>query len=91
MSECAYKSFEIVGKNIKPLKFINFTLEKLNNPRQKFPNTYVGNGVIDIYKKKFILKNKKLYGNKVRAFITPYAFEIDNLNEFKIKKKIISK
>ena len=91
MSETAYKSFEIVGKNIKPLKFINFTLEKLNNPRQKFPNTYVGNGVIDIYKKKFILKNKKLYGNKVRAFITPYAFEIDNLNDFKIIKKIITK
>ena len=91
MSETAYKSFEIVGKNIKPLKFINFTLEKLNNARQKFPNTYVGNGVIDIYKKKFILKNKKLYGNKVRAFITPYAFEIDNLNDFKIIKKIISK
>ena len=91
MSETAYKSFEIVGKNIKPLKFINFTLEKLNNPRQKFPNTYVGNGSIDIYKKKFILKNKKLYGKKVRAFITPYAFEIDNLNDFKIIKKIISK
>ena len=91
MSETAYKSFEIVGKNIKPLKFINFTLEKLNNARQKFPNTYVGNGVIDIYKKKFILKNKKLYGNKVRAFITPYAFEIDNLNDFKIIKKIITK
>ena len=91
MSETSYKSFEIVGKSIRPLKFINSSLEKLNNPRQKFPNTYAGNGVIDIYKKKFILKNKKLYANKVRAFITPYAFEIDNLHDFKIIKKIINK
>ena len=60
MSETAYNPFEIV-ENIKPLKFINFTLEKLNNPRQKFPNTYVGNGVIDIYKKNLYLKIKNLW------------------------------
>tara|TARA_Y100001970_G_scaffold109027_1_gene136256 strand:- start:213 stop:893 length:681 start_codon:yes stop_codon:yes gene_type:complete len=89
MSESSYKSFEVVGKNIKPLKFINSSLEKLNNPRQKFPKTYAGNGIVDIYKKNFILKNKKLYGKKVRAFITPYAFEVDNLDDFKILQKII--
>ena len=50
--------------------------------RQIFPKTYSANGVIDLYKKDFILKNHKLFGEKVLAFETNYTHEIDNLSEF---------
>ena len=83
MSESAYKSFEISKKNqLKPIANLKFSLDDLNKPRQAFKNTYVANGVIDIYRKKFILKNKKLFGKKVIAYITKHTEEIDSLNQF---------
>jgi CMP-N-acetylneuraminic acid synthetase len=83
MSESAYKSFEISKKNqLKPIANLKFSLDNLNKPRQAFKNTYVANGVIDIYRKKFILKNKKLFGKKVIAYITKHTEEIDSLNQF---------
>ena len=89
MSETAYKTFEIKEKKLFPLKTINQSFEILNNPRQVFPKTYMANGLIDIYRKSYILKKKKLFGSKVRAFITPHTFEIDNLEDFNIIKKQI--
>ena len=96
MSESAYKSFEISKKNqLKPIANLKFSLDDLNKPRQAFKNTYVANGVIDIYRKKFILEQKKLFGKKVIAYITKYTEEIDSLNQFKyvnylLKKKTIN-
>lgn len=84
MSETAYKSFEIHRKNqLKPLVNLKFSLDDLNKPRQAFENTYVANGVIDLYRKDFILKNKKLFGSKVMAYITKHTDEVDSLEQFK--------
>jgi CMP-N,N'-diacetyllegionaminic acid synthase len=84
MSETAYKSFEIFKKNdLKPIANLNFSLDDLNKPRQAFKNTYIANGVVDIYRKKFILKNKKLFGKKVMAYITKHTEEVDSLEQFK--------
>jgi N-acylneuraminate cytidylyltransferase len=84
MSETAYKSFEIYRKNqIKPLTNLKISLDDLNKPRQAFENTYVANGVIDLYRKDFILKNKKLFGRKVMAYITKHTDEVDSLEQFK--------
>jgi len=92
MSESAYKSFEISKKNLlKPIANLKFSLDDLNKPRQSFKNTYVANGVIDIYRKKFILENKKLFGKKVIAYITKYTDEIDSLNQFKYVNYILKK
>ena len=83
MSETAYKSLELNSKNLlKPLKNIKKNLNQLNRPRQYFKKTYTPNGVIDIYRKNFILKNKKLFGKKVFGFKTKFAHEIDTLDQF---------
>jgi CMP-N-acetylneuraminic acid synthetase len=92
MSESAYKSFEISKKNhLKPIANLKFSLDDLNKPRQDFKNTYVANGVIDIYRKKFILKNKKLFGKKVIAYITKHTEEIDSLNQFNYINYLLKK
>lgn len=92
MSESAYKSFEISSKNLlKPIANISFSLDDLNKPRQFFKNTFVANGVIDIYRKKFILKNKKLFGKKVLAYITKHTEEIDSLNQFEYISYLLKK
>ena len=57
-------------------------LNQLNRPRQYFKKTYTPNGVIDIYRKNFILKNKKLFGKKVFGFKTKFTHEIDTLDQF---------
>lgn len=82
MSETSYKSLEINNGSLKPLKNLKFTMDELNAPRQKFNKTYYPNGVIDIFKKNFIIRNKLLFGNKVKAFKTSYTHEIDNKDDF---------
>ncbi len=81
MSESAYKSVEIKNNILKPLKNLNKNMDEINLPRQNFNKTFKPNGVIDIYRKKFILKNKILFGNKVKAYITKFTPEIDNLED----------
>ena len=56
-------------------------MEQLNNPRQNFSKTYSANGYIDLYRKEFIKKNKKLFGKKVVGYITPFTMEIDSISE----------
>tara|TARA_B100000902_G_scaffold395204_1_gene453254 strand:- start:531 stop:713 length:183 start_codon:yes stop_codon:yes gene_type:complete len=56
-------------------------------PRQKFPKTYVANGILDIYRKSFIKKNNKLFGNNVYAYLTKPTIEIDSINDFKLLEK----
>jgi len=86
MSETAYKTLEIKKGILKPLKNINLSLDKLNGPRQGFNKTYSPNGIIDIYRKNFILKNKLLFGENVKAFVTPFCQEIDTIDDYKYIK-----
>ena len=58
-------------------------MDEINAPRQNFSKTYSPNGVIDIYKKKFVTNNKLLFGKKVKAYKTSYCPEIDNIEDFK--------
>lgn len=85
--ETSYKTLEISSKNfLKPLKGSKLSLDDLNKPKEFFKKTYIPNGYIDIFKKKFILKNKKLLGNKVYGFITENVTEIDSLKEYEFLK-----
>ena len=63
------------------MKGVRKTMDELNNPRQNFSKTYSANGYVDLYRKEFILKNKKLFGNKVMGYITPLTMEIDSKAE----------
>ena len=91
MQESSYKTFEIKKGLIKSLKNLKLTIDELNAPRQNFPKTFFPNGNIDIYRKKFILDNKRLFGNKVKAFITPFSQEIDTIEDYKYIKFICKK
>ncbi len=68
-----------------------FNIDKVNVPRDNLKKTFIGNGVIDIYKTKNILRGK-LLGNKVYPFITEEFFcDIDSERDFKLAEIIIKK
>ena len=83
MSESSYKSVEINNGFLKPLKNLKLNMDDINAPRQAFNKTYTPNGVIDIYRKKFIINNKSLFGKKVKAYETSFVPEIDDIEDFK--------
>ena len=51
-------------------------------PRQKFSKAYLPNGYVDIFKPKFFLKKKKLYG-KMYPFLTKDTLDIDYKKDLK--------
>jgi CMP-N,N'-diacetyllegionaminic acid synthase len=83
MPETAYKCFHIKNKYLQCVCTKNSDLDSLNDPRQSFPQTYQGNGYVDVMKTSYILKNNHLHGNQVMAFITPMITEIDTKEDFK--------
>ena len=87
MSETSYKNLIIKNKILKPI-IKDFTMDKIDSPRQNFKKTFFANGYIDIYKTDYVLKNKKLYGNKSLAFPTKRTIEIDDLFDLKLARKI---
>jgi len=86
-SESAYKSFEMRKKQLVTIFNKKKNIDNSNLPRQKFPKTYVANGILDIYRKSFIKKNNKLFGNNVYAYLTKPTIEIDSINDFKLLEK----
>ena len=82
MSESAYKAFEIEKDCLKSVGSNSFALDIFNDPRQRFKKTYQANGYVDIIKTKYVIENKKLHGDHVIAFATPYVVEVDILNDF---------
>ncbi len=91
MQESSYKTFEVKKGLIKSLQNLKLSIDELNAPRQNFPKTFFPNGNIDIYRKEFVLKNKKLFGSKVKAFITPYSQEIDTIEDYQYIKYLWKK
>ena len=64
-------------------KKLGFKIDKINIPKEKLPETFIGNGIIDIYKTQNIMKGK-LLGEKVYPFITSEIFcDIDSIYDFK--------
>jgi CMP-N,N'-diacetyllegionaminic acid synthase len=86
MQESSYKTFEMKNGFLKPLNNINLSIDQLNAPRQNFAKTFFPNGIIDIYRKNFILRNKLLFGKNVKAFVTPFCQEVDTIEDFKYIK-----
>jgi len=82
MSESAYKAFEIEGNYLKSIASNSFALDVSNGPRQSFNKTYQANGYVDVIKTEYVIKNNKLHGDRVIAFITPRAVEVDLPDDF---------
>ena len=59
--------------------------KEVTNP-YAFENTFEGNGYIDIIKKNHFKKYGNLFGKKVLAFQTDFAYEIDNMNDYDYAK-----
>lgn len=87
LSETSFKDVVVRKKLLYPL-LKGFDMDQINQPRQKFEKTYAANGYIDIYKSAYVLKNKKLFGKKVCAFITEPVIEIDNKFDLKIANNL---
>ncbi|HEY4475043.1 MAG TPA: acylneuraminate cytidylyltransferase family protein [Candidatus Paceibacterota bacterium] len=62
-----------------------------NLPRQTFPKAYHPNGYVDIMRPKFILKNNRVHGSKILAFITEHVTEIDRSEDFEYLEYQIKK
>lgn len=84
MSESAFKSFTI--SNNRLYSITGLTPDHSNNSRHAFENTFEGNGYIDIIKKNYFKKYGNLFGKKVLAFQTDFAYEIDNINDYDYAK-----
>lgn len=82
MSESAYKAFEIEGDYLKSIGSNSFALDASNDPRQSFNKTYQANGYVDVIKTEYVIKNNKLHGDRVIAFITPRVVEVDMPGDF---------
>ena len=64
--------------------FKSFSLDKINYPRQKYSQSYLPNGYIDIIKTKSILKGF-LHGNRIMPYINQrFVADIDSLFDLKI-------
>lgn len=81
MSESAYKMFEVENGILKRICDNSGTLDLSNFNHENYTRTYSPNGYIDIISCRYVLENKLIHGDKVKAFITPYVTEIDTIEE----------
>jgi CMP-N,N'-diacetyllegionaminic acid synthase len=82
------KSVIIKNGMLFSLFFKSFNLDKINFPRQKYSNSYLPNGYIDIIKTKSILKGF-LHGNRVMPYINrQLVCDIDSLLDLKIASSL---
>jgi len=78
MSESSYKTFEISKEGyLMPIFSDKQELDKVNKPRQMFPETYIANGYVDVLSPEFILKSNCIHGDQVIPFETPFTVEVD--------------
>jgi CMP-N,N'-diacetyllegionaminic acid synthase len=91
MSQSSYKTLEIEGGYYKCIATGSLDLDAANRPRQEFKKTYDPNGYVDVYRSRYIIENRKILGNRVHAYITPFITEVDTLEEFEFLEYQIHK
>ena len=85
MSEPVHKKFFIKNRQLISI-FSKMSLDKSNEPRQNFPNSYTANGYIDIIKSKNILKHKRYLYKKCFPFLVPETIDIDTKFDLALAK-----
>jgi len=91
MSESSYKTFEIDNNKLKLLCGGGFDIEAANLARQSFPDTYDANGYIDVVRTEMIDSKEMVHGNKVLAYVTDRAYEIDEASDIEFLEYMIGK
>jgi len=90
--ETAYKSFKKkMGKYWGGLFDNEYEGEYYNLPRQQLPITYQPNGYVDIVRPKQFMDGDSFHGDKMLAFETEFAYEVDTPNDFKILEVVYGK
>ena len=79
MAEPVHKKFFIKNNKLRPA-FPKLSIDDANLPRQNFPNSYTGNGYLDIIKTKNIF-NKKYLGKKCFPFVVSKTIDIDDISK----------
>ncbi len=59
-----------------------YEIDDANRPRQSYRKTYHPNGYVDIFRTSFVIDQKLLYGDKSVGYITPYATEVDTMDQW---------
>lgn len=90
MSESSYKTFEIDNNQLKCLCDGGFDIEAANVARQSFPNTYDANGYIDVVRSEMIDSKGLVHGDKVLAYVTERAYEIDEVSDIDFLEYMIN-
>ena len=62
--------------------YAGLSIEDADRPRQEFPTAYIPDGYVDIYRSEFVLKEGRLYGDTLKAFISPVCTEVDREDDF---------
>jgi len=91
MSESSKKTFEIDNNKLKSLCGAGFNIESANLSRQSYPQTFDANGYVDIVKLETVKNDKTIHGDKVQAFITDKAYEIDEVDDIDFLEYILKK
>jgi CMP-N,N'-diacetyllegionaminic acid synthase len=88
MTNPIYKSVVIKNNKLFSPIFKSFSLDKINKPRQKYPNSYMPNGYVDIIKTKSIF-NGFLHGDKSMPYTNKdFVSDIDSYFDLKIANLI---
>lgn len=82
-SQPPQKLFKIRKKFLTGFFNNKYKGEYHSRPRQDYPQTYLPNGYIDILKTSYILKSKKIYGNKILSYVTNPTLDIDTKQDLK--------
>jgi len=82
-SQPPQKLFHIKKKFLTGFFNKKYKGEYHSRPRQDYPETYLPNGYIDILKTSYILKSKKIYGNKILSYVTNPILDIDTKQDLK--------
>ena len=91
MSESAFKSFLIDNNgyiNSITTNASSLGLEDSNKPRQLFPDTYTGNGYVDIIRPSVVYETGTLYGDTCMAFVTKSVIEIDEPSDLDMARRL---
>ncbi len=91
MSESSYKTFEIEDNKLKRLCNGGFDIEAANQARQLFPDTYNANGYIDVVRPELVDRRGLVHGDKVQAYVTEPAYEIDEVSDIDYLEYLINK
>lgn len=81
LKESPHKFFEMDGEFFKGLFPKDARPDYHNMPRQVFRPAYHPNGYVDVIKAETVKNQNVIHGNKIMAFVTPFVFELDALED----------